>query len=188
MTRFEETVRKIAQNPWKCAMFGRLPQLLYKDAAFNMNDLFGAAGAPRSGAQDIAKSIASGVGQAAVLGGTAYGLNRLLNNEQTSSRNSALGRLQAEQVHRSKQLEQLSPHHEATFNALRDDPILAKADPSLIQSSFETMKRFAPNVASDPHASRAFLQEVALYGKGPSYATLKTLADTERAIQQAQGY
>jgi hypothetical protein len=107
--------------------------------------------------------------------------------DNRKARQTVRGKLMTEQDLRQQALAELTPLHEATYQQVIADPLLAKADPSLIASSYETMKRFAPTLSTDPNAARSFLQEVALYGKGPSYATLKTLADTEAAVTKAGG-
>jgi len=190
VTDFKKTVEKIAASPWKRGIFSILPQLLYKEAGFGSTAerIFG-----EGGAQSVAKNVASGAATAGVLALGGYGGARLLGDSDAQSdrikgRQSTLGKLEGERKWRDAALSKLQPMHESTFSGLQADPILSKADPALINSSYETMKRFAPNLAADPNATRAFLQESAVYGKGPSYATLKTLADAERAVQQTQGY
>jgi hypothetical protein len=185
MTDFNEVVKKIASSPWKRSVFQQIPNMLYKHAG--LGDLLGT-----EGKRDIAKNVLSGVGQASILGLGGYGAARLMgdsegNEDRIKGRQSTLGKLEAEQRYRNSQLKRLDPMHASTFESLRQDPILAKADPSLIEGSYSTMKNFAPHLAADPNATRAFLQESALYGKGPSYATLKTLAEAERAVQQTRG-
>ena len=86
-----------------------------------------------------------------------------------------------------KQLALLEPMHAAAFEHAQQDEIISRADPALVHSSFETMKRFAPNIAADPNAVKSFLRESASWGAGPSYATLKNLADAERAVAGAGG-
>lgn len=64
-----------------------------------------------------------------------------------------------------------------------NDDILSQADPSSLQDSYHTMVRFAPTLATDPNAVRSFLRESVLYGSGPNVASIKQLADAERASQ-----
>lgn len=98
-----------------------------------------------------------------------------------------LGRYRAQQQIRAEVDTTLAPKHMAAFRQAMQDSVIAQADPTLMQSSFETMKRFAPHLAVDPNAVKSFLRESATWGTGPSYATLKNLADAERAISGAQG-
>lgn len=64
------------------------------------------------------------------------------------------------------------------------DPVLADADPAMLQQSYATMARFAPTLASDPYAAQSFLREAVTTGGGINYNTLKLLAEAERATQQ----
>jgi len=64
------------------------------------------------------------------------------------------------------------------------DPVLAEADPAMLQQSYATMAHFAPTLASDPYAAQSFLREAVTTGGGINYNTLKLLAEAERATQQ----
>lgn len=98
-----------------------------------------------------------------------------------------VGRFEAQQAIKQQQQSSLAPQHVEAFHHAKQDEVIMQADPRLVQSSFETMKRFAPNLAADPNAVRSFLRESATWGAGPSYATLKNLADAERAVSSAGG-
>lgn len=98
-----------------------------------------------------------------------------------------MGRFSAQQQIKQQQTVNLAPQHVTAFARASQDDVIAHADPELMHSSFETMKRFAPNLAADPNAVKSFLRESATWGTGPSYATLKNLADAERAIVGAYG-
>lgn len=108
-------------------------------------------------------------------------------SEAAEARQKELGRFEAMQQIKVKQLALLEPMHAAAFEHAQQDEIISRADPALVHSSFETMKRFAPNIAADPNAVKSFLRESASWGAGPSYATLKNLADAERAVAGAGG-
>ncbi len=142
---------------------------------------------------DAGKDVAKTMLGAASAGGAAYIGGRLMSdNDSDSARNEArykeLGKLEAQGNHRQEQLKKFSPLHQAMLGQVSgNDEILSKADPALLQSSYDTMRRFAPTLATDPNATRAFLQEVATYGKPPSYATLKLLADTEGSVMKTYG-
>lgn len=77
-------------------------------------------------------------------------------------------------------------------SVLRQDPLLAEAmnrTPEMAQSiteAYATMARFAPTLSLDVNAVRAFLREVVLGGAGVNYATIKNLADAERAVSQSR--
>jgi len=69
----------------------------------------------------------------------------------------------------------------------KSDELLATADKKSLQNSFNTMQRFAPTLATDPNAVRAFLREAATTGSGVNYNTIKLLADAERAVNTTAG-
>jgi len=98
-----------------------------------------------------------------------------------------LGKFNGQQAIKQQQSAALAPQHDQAFHQAQQDEVIQQADPSLVASSFSTMKRFAPNLAADPNAVRSFLRESATWNSGPSYATLKNLADAERAVAGAGG-
>ncbi len=103
------------------------------------------------------------------------------------SKSKEVGKMLAQQEMKQKSQMELAPLQQQAFQAAMRDPMISRADPELLQSSFETMKRFAPNLAADPNAVKSFLKEVTTWDTGPSYATLKNLADAERAVASAGG-
>lgn len=98
-----------------------------------------------------------------------------------------LGKFEAQKQIKSQQLLDLAPQHDAAFAAAHKDDVIGRADPALMRSSFQTMKRFAPTLASDPSAVTSFLRESAIYNNGPSYASIKNLADAEKSVVSAGG-
>lgn len=103
------------------------------------------------------------------------------------SKSKEVGKMLAQQEMKQKSQAELAPLQQQAFQKAMMDPMISRADPELLESSFETMKRFAPNLAADPNAVKSFLTEVTTFGNGPSYATLKNLADAERAVASAGG-
>lgn len=103
------------------------------------------------------------------------------------SKSKEVGKILAQQEMKQKSQMQLAPLQDQAFQRAMMDPTVSRADPELLESSFETMKRFAPNLAADQNAVRSFLTEVTTWGSGPSYATLKNLADAEKAVASAGG-
>lgn len=206
MSRFDETVTKLASSRVKTALIAQLPALLNADSKPKVNKhvqhalakeagvfehIFG-HGKEISGAQTIARVIAGGVGTAAVIGGGSYGIGRALDkanasSETLTSQRQQIGKLKGEQAFRHSLNAKLAPMHVKVFTAIKKDPVIAKADHALIHSSYETMKRFAPHLAADENAARSFLRENAIYGTGPSYASLKNLADAEQSVGKASG-
>jgi len=192
MSRFDETVAKIAASPVKRALFPKLAHLLHKESNF-MEHLFGGADvAGRTGPQDMARMIAGTVGGAAGIGGGSYLVGKALDKYDDShglheAERTQMGKMQGEQAFRQNALHKFAPLHKQVFTSVMQDPVIAKADPELIHSSYETMKHFAPHLATDANAARSFLRENAIYGTGPSYASLKNLADAELAVGKAGG-
>jgi hypothetical protein len=69
------------------------------------------------------------------------------------------------------------------FDALRqEDDVLARADPEQLGEAYHTMARFAPTLATDKNAVKAFLRESVLYGTGPNPMAIKQLAEAENAV------
>jgi hypothetical protein len=149
-------------------------------------------GEKATGAQSVARMIAGGVGAATLTGGGAYLIGKHLDKTDAShtaldAQRQQMGKLKGEHAYRQKTLTKLAPMHVKVFEAIKKDPIIAKADPALIHSSYNTMKHFAPHLAADENATKSFLRENAIYGTGPSYASLKVLADAEVAVGKAGG-
>lgn len=209
MTRFEETVAKIAASPVKRALLKHVPAQLFKRAG--LADIPAAVGrglgaavrAPYTAAKHVGDFLVSpdasksplGSAAGALLSGSAvgagaWGTGKLLDRfDQSSDRLEAerkqMGQLTGEQKFRAQALRGLKPLHASVFASMGQDPVLSKADPALISSTYQTMKRFGPTIAADPNAARSFLLQAAAMGKGPDYATLKTLADAEQSVSRA---
>jgi len=139
------------------------------------------------------QNLAEATSLAAILGsGTLLSkmvLNNLFGNEDVIKEvNKETGKINAKQIFKGQMLIALKPRHNLVFNMLtKEDDIISKADKKQMKSTFETMKRFAPNLAADENAARSFLREHATYDTGPNYATLKSLADAEKMIVDAGG-
>lgn len=103
------------------------------------------------------------------------------------SKSKEMGKLLAQQEMKQQTQLALQPKQEAAFHQVLGDEMVSRAPQELVASSFETMRRIAPNLAADPNAVRSFLKEVTTWGTGPSYATLKNLADAESAVARAGG-
>lgn len=63
-----------------------------------------------------------------------------------------------------------------------EDPVLSNADDKVLMEAFHTMSRFAPVLSTDKNAVRSFLRQAVMSGNGADYATIKLLADSERAV------
>lgn len=84
-----------------------------------------------------------------------------------------------------KQVVQQRRNMDNVHSMITNDPILSKATPEekqLLQGAYQTASQVGPNAMAHPYAARNFLREVMVTGNGPDVATLKNLADTERAL------
>lgn len=71
----------------------------------------------------------------------------------------------------------------AIINELKQtDPVLSQASDQDLMEAFHTMSRFAPTLSTDKSAVRSFLRQAVMSGAGPDYASIKLLADSERAV------
>jgi len=75
-------------------------------------------------------------------------------------------------------------HPRVFQSVINQDPLLMEVDPEILQQNFDTMARFAPTLATDPHAVQSFLREAVTSGGGINYNTIKLLADAENATRQ----
>ena len=129
---------------------------------------------------------AGAVGVGSALGGALT--KSLTGDSQTHEyAQREVGKFEGQREIKGQQMIMLAPQHDAAFSMATKDSIISQADPHLVHSAFETMKRFAPNLATDPNAVRSFLRESATWGEGPSYATIKNLTDAERSVASTGG-
>lgn len=68
-----------------------------------------------------------------------------------------------------------------------EDPIISRADDETLMEAYNTMVRFAPTLSTDKNAVRSYLREAIMTGAGPNYATIKALAEAERAVNPLPG-
>lgn len=69
------------------------------------------------------------------------------------------------------------------------DPVISQAEkqtPGQALQAYQTMRRFAPTLSTDPNATAAFLRNAVMTGGPMDYQTIRGLADTETSIQRAQ--
>ena len=72
---------------------------------------------------------------------------------------------------------------QSVFDLLKaEDDVLSRADPEQLTEAYHTMARFAPTLATDKNAVKAFLRESVLYGTGPNPMAIKQLAEAETAV------
>ncbi len=64
----------------------------------------------------------------------------------------------------------------------REDPILAEANETVLMDAYHSMVRWAPMLATDKNAVRSWLRQAIMTGAGPDYASIKMLAESERAV------
>lgn len=197
MSQFDETVAKLASSPAKVRLLSSIPgRLLEKEAAplsGLMDDVLGGAQKDLlKGRHDVAKSVASNVLGAGILAATGLGFGAVYetiagNQDAIKAQNTEVGKMNAQSAFKAQMVTQLQPHYDSVYKDIMNDDVIGKADKKMIDSAYETMKRFAPNLAADENAARSFLREHAVYGTGPSYASLKNLAESEQAVARAGG-
>lgn len=66
-----------------------------------------------------------------------------------------------------------------------DTEVLQNADKETLTKAFDTMRRFAPTLATDPNAVKAYLRAAATSGSGVDYNTIKLLAEAESAVNKS---
>lgn len=70
------------------------------------------------------------------------------------------------------------------------DPVISvyeKESPGAAEKAYASMRRFAPELSTDPNVVAAYLRDTAQMGGATNYLTIKQLAETEAAIHKAQG-
>lgn len=179
---------RIGEDPVKLAACRRAMYSFTKEAY----SIFG--GTKPTGAQRVLGTIA-GVAGGALLGAAGLTLKSKYDQwvtgmptEAHTEANRELGKMHARSAFMNARAGQLSGQHDKVLKELlRTDSVISDANKDLMSSSFNTMTKFAPNLAADVNAARSFLRASAESGSGPSFATLQTLADAERSIQQVGG-
>ena len=179
------------EDPWAAARQGGIGGASLGALAGGLSNIGGWG--PLDLSDVSAKAMNKGLDTAIATSGAVAGgalMSQLLGASGAEAKQEAqreLGRYSAQQEIKAQQKQLLAPQHHAAFADAQQDDIIAQADNQLMASSYETMKRFAPNLAADPNAVRSFLRESATWGTGPSYATLKNLADAEKAVASYGG-
>jgi hypothetical protein len=73
-------------------------------------------------------------------------------------------------------------------DVLTNDPDIAayhREKPEGVQQAYDTMRRFAPTLSTDPNVVTAFLRGAAMLGGPLDYNVIKGLADAESSVQKA---
>lgn len=85
----------------------------------------------------------------------------------------------------------LEPKRERILEELTaEDPVISvyeKESPGSAQQAYSSMRRFAPELSTDPNVVAAYLREAAQTGGAANHMMIKQLAETEAAINKAQG-
>lgn len=131
-----------------------------------------------------AEAVAIGAG---TVGGSALLRSMAIDPEAEEQKARELGRFQAQREIKTLQRQELAPLHAKAFQTALQDEHVQAAPMELMQSTYDTMRNFAPNLSADPHATTSFLREAARFGSGPSYAMLKNLADAESSVAKGGG-
>lgn len=72
---------------------------------------------------------------------------------------------------------------------IESDPLIssyAEKNPGSVQTAYDTMIRFAPELSTDPNVVTAFLRHASMTGGVLDHATVKGLADAEASIHKAK--
>ena len=104
---------------------------------------------------------------------TADILNDVLREAGTQAFDGAMGLPNARQQNKS------------FTNLMQSDEYLteaSKAEKDMLSRAFQTMRRFAPELASDEFAVKNYLRESLMASNGPDYATISNLARSNRDI------
>jgi len=78
------------------------------------------------------------------------------------------------------------PEKERDFNNIMDTrPELKQEDPLLVRKYYDSLRKFAPAIASDPLAGGAYLYQVMKFegAGGPPYSTIADLVKTQKAYK-----
>lgn len=73
---------------------------------------------------------------------------------------------------------------------ITEDPILSRAtkeEAGLMLDAYNTALNTGPTIMANPYAARNFLREVLVTGNGPDHASLKAIAESERAYHNRRG-
>ena len=85
----------------------------------------------------------------------------------------------------------LEPQRERILKEIvEEDPTVSAYEseaPGSAEKAFSSMRRVAPQLSTDPNVVAAYLREAAQTGGTTNYLTIKQLAETEAAINKAQG-
>lgn len=85
----------------------------------------------------------------------------------------------------------LEPQRELILDEiLVSDPTISAYEsesPGESARAYASMRRFAPELSTDPNVVASYLREAAQTGGATNYMTIKQLAETEAAINRAQG-
>ena len=133
----------------------------------------------------IEKGLGAGLIGAGTLAGGAVTSAAFGDGIAEEMRAKEIGKFNAQQELLAQQRQTLAPKHQEAFQRAMADDTVQRAPQDIIHSAFETMRTFAPNLAADPNATLSFLRESAIYGTGPSYASIKSLADSEKSVVSA---
>lgn len=188
MSSFKRTVALLAQQPRKVALMAEIPPALFKTAA--VQDV----ARPLFDRSRIATNVATALATTAIsgaAGGLAYSLqSRFFGDPELQKETSReTGKINARSNFKVLSLSMLSPQHDKVLKRLQDATEFDGVSNKDLASAYETMKRFAPNLAADENAARSFLREHLYRGtlNTPHYSTIKLLVETERSVADAGG-
>ena len=80
--------------------------------------------------------------------------------------------------------------HRTFQDAMATDELLQEANPeerAMLGRAYNSMKKFAPELAADEFATKNYLRESLMAASGPDYATISALAKTNRDVTERKG-
>ena len=188
MSSFNRTVALLAQQPHKLALMSQVPTVLRKTAMSSTakKELFDMSKITTNVATALATTAITGAA-----GGLAYKVqSRFFGNpEQERETAKETGKINARVSQKLLSIGMLKPQHEKVLKNLKAATEFNGVSDDELGSAYDTMKRFAPNLAADENAARSFLREHLYRGtlNTPHYSTIKLLVETEKSVAEAGG-
>ena len=73
-------------------------------------------------------------------------------------------------------------------DVIRYNPNLLQSDPDKVKDIFKTLAKFAPTLASDPHAASAYIKRIMDFDpdQGADYGVIRTLVQLEKDYQDTR--
>jgi hypothetical protein len=175
--KYEDGLMSAYQNPER-TITASLEDFLEKKAAFGMQ--------PGGFAHQLTHDI-GGKTRESFVEGLGGGLGKGVGHGISAGLFAVLGAL-ASAAQKSLLVE---PKRKALLETvIRNDPYINDAvtntpnGEQIVMEAYKTMTTVAPTLSMDVNAVRSFLREAVIGGAGVNYATIKNLAETEKALAE----